>query len=519
MQHLLKSLTLKSKFIALGITIVALVVACAGIAVRELMVVDEDAGQIAETWMPKMHASEELRAVANEVRRYELLLLITEDEVQLAKMKSTLQSGAEKLEAALAKLGTDVSSEKELELATSAKTAGKAYLETAGILTQYVDAGQAADARALATGQSREELLQFLAAVDHLIEHDREGAELARKHADEAAHTGIALVTGVGTTIAIVTAVSLIMLALAVLRPIKTLTSRVQDIAEGEGDLTKRLAVTGKDEIATLSTWFNKFVEKLDETISEVREGTVQIEAGSAQVSGASQALASGASEQAASLEEISASLHELSDRTTQNAQSAKNAFGTAEEGRKSADLCQGRMKAMTSAMEEIKQSSDKIAKVLRAIDEIAFQTNLLALNAAVEAARAGEAGKGFAVVAEEVRNLAGRSASAAKETAAMVEESTGRADRAVSLCSEVASALESIAKSSSTVNNLLGEISSASEQQAQGLNQISIGMTELDKVTQGTAASSEELAASSEETASQTAVLKQRVEQFKTTH
>ncbi len=300
-------------------------------------------------------------------------------------------------------------------------------------------------------------------------------------------------------------------------RPIRRLTDQVKDIAEGEGDLTRRVPTTSNDELGTLGQWFNKFLEKLDQTISEVRDGTEQIEAGSGQVSGASQSLASGASQQAASLQEISASLRDLSDRTTLNAESAKAAFTVAETGRTAADQCQGRMRQMTEAMGNIKQSSDKIAKVLRVIDEIAFQTNLLALNAAVEAARAGEAGKGFAVVAEEVRSLAGRSANAAKETATMVEESTARADRASSLCEEVATALGEITRSTMEVNALLSKISGASDDQAQGLSQITTGMTELDKVTQGTAASSEELAASSEETASQTAVLRQRVQQFKT--
>ena len=325
---------------------------------------------------------------------------------------------------------------------------------------------------------------------------------------------------GLGATAAI--CVVVIGFILYVLRrafslPIQRLTAQVRDIAEGEGDLTKRIPDPTRDEIGTLGTWFNQFLARLDQTIDQVREGTEQIEAGSGQVSGASQSLASGASEQAASLEEISASLQELSSRTSQNAESAKRANGTAEASRGAADVCHLRMQSMTQAMEEIADSSARIAKVLRVIDEIAFQTNLLALNAAVEAARAGEAGKGFAVVAEEVRNLAGRSATAARETAAMVEESNGRAQRAVSLCAEVAEALGDITTSTSSVNQLLTTIASASNEQAQALSQITLGVGELDKVTQGTAASSEELAASSEETASLTASLRQLVHGFRT--
>jgi methyl-accepting chemotaxis protein len=126
--------------------------------------------------------------------------------------------------------------------------------------------------------------------------------------------------------------------------------------------------------------------------------------------------------------------------------------------------------------MNEIKQSSAEIAKIIKVIDEIAFQTNLLALNAAVEAARAGEAGKGFAVVAEEVRNLAQRSAEAAKNTSSMIEQSTKRADNGVEIAGRVGQALDEIADATKKVNTLLAEIASASSEQAKGIGQVNTG-------------------------------------------
>jgi methyl-accepting chemotaxis protein len=299
-------------------------------------------------------------------------------------------------------------------------------------------------------------------------------------------------------------------------RPMTAMINRIRDIAEGEGDLTKRLDASNTDELGTMATWFNKFVGKLEGILGEIRKGASEIDAGSSQVSSTSQSVASGASQQAASLEEISASLEEMSAMTERNAANATTAVNRSDEARTRANTCQDQMVKMSEAMGAIKQSSDSIAKVLKVIDEIAFQTNLLALNAAVEAARAGEAGKGFAVVAEEVRNLAQRSAQAARETATMIEESTTRADRAVSICNDVDKSLRTIVDGTREVNELLSQIASASREQAQGIGQINSGVTELDKVTQQNAGNSEELAAASEETAAQVASLKQVVGQFK---
>ncbi|MEY3026312.1 MAG: hypothetical protein RLZZ238_1209 [Planctomycetota bacterium] len=299
-------------------------------------------------------------------------------------------------------------------------------------------------------------------------------------------------------------------------RPMKIMIDRIRDIAEGEGDLTKRLDATNTDELGTMATWFNRFVGKLEGILGDIRKGASEIDAGSSQVSSTSQSVASGASQQAASLEEISASLEEMSAMTERNAQNASTAVSRSDEARTRANTCQEQMTRMSEAMGAIKQSSDSIAKVLKVIDEIAFQTNLLALNAAVEAARAGEAGKGFAVVAEEVRNLAQRSAQAARETATMIEESTTRADRAVSICNDVDSSLRTIVDGTREVNELLSQIAGASREQAQGIGQINSGVAELDKVTQQNAGNSEELAAASEQTAAQVASLKQVVGQFK---
>ena len=140
------------------------------------------------------------------------------------------------------------------------------------------------------------------------------------------------------------------------------------------------------------------------------------------------------------------------------------------------------------------------MAKIIKTIDEIAFQTNILALNAAVESARAGEAGLGFAVVADEVRALAQRSAQAARDTAVLIDQSRDNTDEGGRKVEEVAHAIAAIGASVTKVKDLVENVSTASQQQSQGIGQVSSALTQMERVTQSTAAAAEESAASSEE-------------------
>ena len=246
----------------------------------------------------------------------------------------------------------------------------------------------------------------------------------------------------------------------------------------------------------------------LDQSSGHVRDRA-------AQVNSASQTLAAGASEQAAAIEQTSASLEEMSSMTQRNAQNAQAAKSLAAQTRQAAEAGAVEMQEMTTAVAEIKASSDNITKILKTIDEIAFQTNLLALNAAVEAARAGEAGMGFAVVADEVRNLAQRSAQAARETADKIADSVKKSERGVTISSKVAAGLQDIVGKSRQVDELVAEIAAASHEQNQGIAQINAAVTQMDKVTQSNAASAEESASAAEELTSQADSLRQAVQQL----
>jgi methyl-accepting chemotaxis protein/methyl-accepting chemotaxis protein-1 (serine sensor receptor) len=151
------------------------------------------------------------------------------------------------------------------------------------------------------------------------------------------------------------------------------------------------------------------------------------------------------------------------------------------------------KLEEMVTSMGEITQSSDRIGKIIKVIDELAFQTNVLALNAAVEAARAGEAGLGFAVVADEVRNLAQKSAQAAKDTAALIEDSRSRSQQGSGRLQEVGNAIAHVTELADSVKALMQQVSGGTEEQARGIEQISAAVQQMEQVVQVAAQKAQE--------------------------
>lgn len=196
--------------------------------------------------------------------------------------------------------------------------------------------------------------------------------------------------------------------------------------------------------------------------------------------------------------------MEEMTAMTRRTSENSTEAMSMMSETVTLVDRSNHALREMVTSMDAIKSSSEKVAKINKTIDEIAFQTNILALNAAVEAARAGEAGMGFAVVADEVRNLAQRSAVAAKDTALLIEEAISNSNQGALKLGEVATAIQAITDSAGKVKNLVDEVNEASKQQATGINQVSTALTQASKGTQTAAANAEESAAASEELSAQ---------------
>jgi hypothetical protein len=250
-------------------------------------------------------------------------------------------------------------------------------------------------------------------------------------------------------------------------------------------------------------------VRPIRSVATQLERSASEVTSAAASVAGSALSLSNGATEQAASLEETSASMEEMASMTRQNAENTERAATRMAEAERSVSDANGALGDMVTSMTAIKQSSDKVARIIKTIDEIAFQTNILALNAAVEAARAGEAGMGFAVVADEVRALAQRSAQAARDTAELIETSMQRSNDGQARMVQVTAAMQAITASTGEVKTLIDQVSNASRQQAQGIDQVSRAIAQMERVTHATAATAAESAAASDELKQQAAASK----------
>ncbi|EJL06448.1 methyl-accepting chemotaxis protein [Pseudomonas chlororaphis] len=338
-------------------------------------------------------------------------------------------------------------------------------------------------------------------------------AEALKNQLDQSNQAGTLVELGLGLLAAVLGLLLVWLMARSVTRPILGVAHMLEDIASGEGDLTRRLAYDKKDELGQLAGWFNRFLDKLQPIIAEVKR-SVQDARGTADQSSAIATQTSAGMEQqyrqvdqvATASHEMSATAQDVARSAAQAAQAARDADQATRQGLSvidrttaSIDHLAADMSTAMTQVEGLAANSEKIGSVLEVIRAIAEQTNLLALNAAIEAARAGEAGRGFAVVADEVRNLARRTQESVEETRQVIEElqsgtqevvgSMGNSHRqaqgSVEQVGQAVTALRQIGDAVTVISDMNLQIASAAEEQSAVAEEINNNVATIRDVTE----------------------------------
>lgn len=307
-----------------------------------------------------------------------------------------------------------------------------------------------------------------------------------------------------------------IYLPMRIIKRLSSIRARILDIAEGDGDLTRRIDNPQRDEIDSIATAFNKFCDNLHDTISQTKQSAAALAATVQQISEGNRALLEQSERQTATVLEASSGLTQMSSSMALSAGNAERVGQRAANTSSAATQGTDIVERTVAAMIDVSESSNEIVDITSLVDSIAFQTNLLALNAAVEAARAGEQGRGFAVVASEVRELAKRSATAASDIKALSEKTNERVKLGTSLVNNSGDTLKSIIGSIQEVSETVNEISTAASEQNIGLQTITHSITEMTDLMRSTSDFVSEVANASQELESQAHVLMDSVSRFK---
>jgi methyl-accepting chemotaxis protein len=354
-----------------------------------------------------------------------------------------------------------------------------------------------------------DEAASLLTQIEELAGREMSSAKSAGQSARLSAIS--MLITIVGGSILVGIVIGLL-LSRSITRPVKATVAMLKDIAEGEGDLTKRVDQTRGDELGEMGKWFNTFVTKLQNIIIEIAGNAREVAGASTQIAAASEEMATGMSEQAAQVTQISSAVEEMSASVTEVSRKSIEASDNANQAgmvaTKGGEVVDDTVKGMHSISEAVSASAvsvselgkrgEQIGQIIEVINDIADQTNLLALNAAIEAARAGEHGRGFAVVADEVRKLADRTTRATEEIGesitAIQTETSQAVDRmntgteqvgiGVKRAQEAGNSLREIVNSTRNVADMIQSIAAAAEQQSAASEEISRNIESITAVT-----------------------------------
>lgn len=281
------------------------------------------------------------------------------------------------------------------------------------------------------------------------------------------------------------------------------------------GDLTRDIERQGKAEFGQLANALADMQESLQETVSKIHQSTGTVTEASEKIATGNRDLSERTALQASSIESTVATMAQLTETVKQNAVNTQKTNALASSASSIAIEGGQVMDTFITMMQDINDSSNKIADIITVIDGIAFQTNILALNAAVEAARAGEQGRGFAVVASEVRTLAQRSATAAKEIKILIDDSVQKVGSGSAMATQAGEKIKDVVSSVQSVTDMVAEISAENQKQNSGIDDIGHAVVQIEETTQQNATMVRQIAETAESLQTQASLLSDIVQTF----